>query len=67
MLYSNFGGLIQYQPGVFGAEARVYDLRFPTVDAYGTVDVGHGVQLFGGERDITHAGRRSAFGLQLQF
>ena len=67
MLYSNLGGLIQYTPGIVGLEARVYDLRFPTLDAYGTVNVGKGVQVFGGERDITHAGRRSAFGLQLQF
>jgi len=68
MLYSNLGGLVQYTPpGLFGFEARVYDLRFPTVDAYGTVNLGNEVQLFGGERDITHAGRRSAFGLQLQF
>jgi ABC-type transporter Mla subunit MlaD len=68
MLYSNLGGLLQYTPGVLGFEARLYDLRFPTLDAYGTVNVGKsGVQLFGGERDITHSGRRSAFGLQLQF
>jgi ABC-type transporter Mla subunit MlaD len=68
MLYSNLGGLVQYTPpGLFGVEARVYDLRFPTVDAYGTLNLGNTVQLFGGERDITHAGRRSAFGLQLQF
>ena len=67
MLYSNLGGLVQYTPGIFGVEARVYDLRFPTVDAYGTLNLGNQVQLFGGERDITHAGRRSAFGLQLQF
>jgi ABC-type transporter Mla subunit MlaD len=68
MLYSNLGGLVQYTPpGLFGFEARVYDLRFPTVDAYGTVNLGNEVQLFGGERDITHAGRRTAFGLQLQF
>jgi len=67
MLYSNLGGLLQYTPGPLGFEARVYDLRFPTADAYGTFDVGHGLQLFGGERDLTHAGRRTAFGLQLQF
>jgi ABC-type transporter Mla subunit MlaD len=68
MLYSNLGGLVQYRPpGVLGIEARVYDLRFPTLDAYGTVNVTHAIQLFGGERDITHGGRRSAFGLQLQF
>jgi ABC-type transporter Mla subunit MlaD len=67
MLYSNLGGLLQYTPGPLGLEARVYDLRFPTADAYGTYDLGHGIQIFGGERDLTHAGRRTAFGLQLQF
>jgi ABC-type transporter Mla subunit MlaD len=67
MLYSNLGGLVQYQPGPLGLEARVYDLRFPTADAYGTFDLGHGLQIFGGVRDLTHAGRRTAFGLQLQF
>ena len=67
MLYSNLGGLVQYTPGTLGIEARLYDIQFPTLDAYGTVNLGSTVQLFGGERDITHAGRRSAFGLQLQF
>jgi phospholipid/cholesterol/gamma-HCH transport system substrate-binding protein len=67
MLYSNVGGLVQYTPGPLGFEARLYDLRFPTLDAYGTYNVGKTVQLFGGERDITHGGRRAAFGLQLQF
>ena len=67
MLYSNVGGLVQYQPGPVGLELRAYDLRFPTLDGYGTFDVAKGLQIFGGERDITHAGRRAAFGLQLQF
>jgi ABC-type transporter Mla subunit MlaD len=67
MLYSNLGGLLQYTPGPLGFEARLYDLRFPTLDAYGTYNVGKTVQVFGGERDLTHAGRRAAFGLQLQF
>jgi hypothetical protein len=67
MLYSNLGGLIQYNPGLFGVEARLYDLQFPTLDAYGNVNVNKSVQLFGGERDILHNGRRTVFGLQLQF
>ena len=53
--------------GAIGFEARVYDPAFPTLDAYGNIKVAHGVQLFGGERDITHSGRRTVFGLQLQF
>jgi len=67
VLYNNLGALVQYNPGLFGVEARLYDPRFPTLDAYGNVNVARGVQLFGGERDILHNGRRTVFGLQLQF
>jgi ABC-type transporter Mla subunit MlaD len=67
VLYSNLGLITQYNPGVLGFEARLYDPQFPTLDAYGNINVSHGVQLFGGERDITHSGRRTVFGLQLQF
>jgi ABC-type transporter Mla subunit MlaD len=67
VLYNNLGGLVQYNPGVLGFEARLYDPQFPTLDAYGNINIGRGLQLFGGERDITHNGRRTVFGLQLQF
>jgi ABC-type transporter Mla subunit MlaD len=67
VLYSNLGALAQYQPGPLGLETRIYDLRFPTVDAYANLKVTHGLQVFGGERDLTHAARHSVFGLQLQF
>jgi hypothetical protein len=67
VLYSNLGALAQYEPGPVGFEARVYDPQYPTLDAYGDLNVAHGVQLFGGERDVTHTGRRTVFGLQLQF
>jgi ABC-type transporter Mla subunit MlaD len=67
ILYSNLGLITQYNPGVLGFEARLYDPQFPTLDAYGNINISHGVQLFGGERDITHNGRRTVFGLQLQF
>jgi hypothetical protein len=67
VLYSNLGALAQYQPGPVGIEARFYDPAFPTLDAYGNLDVGRGLQVFGGERDVTHTGRRTVFGLQLQF
>ena len=67
VLYSNLGLIAQYNPGVLGFEARLYDPQFPTLDAYGNINVAHGVQLFGGERDLTHSGRRTVFGLQLQF
>jgi ABC-type transporter Mla subunit MlaD len=67
VLYSNLGAMVQYNPGVLGFEARLYDPQFPTLDAYGNLNLTKGVQLFGGERDITHNGRRTVFGLQLQF
>ncbi len=67
VLYSNLGIMAQYNPGVLGVDVRLYDPAFPTLDAYGNVNVTKGVQLFGGERDILHNGRRSVFGLQLQF
>ena len=67
VLYSNLGVMAQYNPGLLGFEARLYDPQFPTLDAYGNLNLARGVQLFGGERDITHNGRRTVFGLQLQF
>jgi ABC-type transporter Mla subunit MlaD len=67
VLYNNLGGLVQYNPGLIGFEARVYDPQFPTLDAYANINLSRGIQLFGGERDLTHSGRRTVFGLQLQF
>jgi ABC-type transporter Mla subunit MlaD len=67
VLYSTLGALVQYNPGLLGVEARIYNPSFPTLDAYGNINVAKGVQIFGGERDITHTGRRTVFGLQLQF
>jgi ABC-type transporter Mla subunit MlaD len=67
VLYSNLGALAQYDAGPLGFEARLYDPQYPTLDAYGNLNVAHGLQLFGGERDVTHTGRRTVFGLQLQF
>ncbi|HEY5348316.1 MAG TPA: hypothetical protein VIJ64_01250, partial [Candidatus Lustribacter sp.] len=67
VLYSNLGVMAQYDPGPIGFEARLYDPQFPTLDAYANLNLSRGIQLFGGERDITHNGRRTVFGLQLQF
>jgi ABC-type transporter Mla subunit MlaD len=67
VLYNNLGAIAQYNPGVIGFEARVYDPQFPTLDAYANINLSRGIQLFGGERDLTHSGRRTVFGLQLQF
>jgi hypothetical protein len=45
----------------------IYDPRHPTADGYLNLHLGGGLQLFGGERDILHSGRRTAFGLQYQY
>jgi ABC-type transporter Mla subunit MlaD len=68
VLYSRLGLLAGYAPRAgLGLEARAYDLRHPTVDGYATLHAAPGVELFGGERDVLHSGRRTVFGLQLQF
>jgi hypothetical protein len=68
ILYSRLGVLGSYtsKQGI-GIEGRVYDLRRPTLDAYGNIRVANGASLFAGERDATRDGRRTVFGLQLQF
>ncbi|MBV8298971.1 MAG: MCE family protein [Candidatus Eremiobacteraeota bacterium] len=72
VLYSRLGARAVYSPSLtrglgLGLEARIYDLRHPTSDAYANLGVGNGLTLFGGERDIFHSGRRTTFGLQYQF
>jgi ABC-type transporter Mla subunit MlaD len=68
VLYSRLGVLANYAPRTgLGFEARAYDLRYPTIDGYATLHAAPGVEIFGGERDILHSGRRTVFGLQLQF
>jgi ABC-type transporter Mla subunit MlaD len=68
VLYSRLGLLAGYAPaGGLGLEARAYDLRHPTIDGYATLHAAPGIAIFGGERDILHSGRRTVFGLQLQF
>jgi hypothetical protein len=72
VLYSRLGARAIYSPGLtrglgLGFEARVYDLRHPTTDAYANLGFGNGLTLFGGERDILHSGRRTTLGLQYQF
>lgn len=71
-----YGGGIEYsRAGVFasvtrkalGLEARAYDLRHPTLDTYFNLFPAPKFQLFAGERDLTHASRRSVLGLQLEF
>lgn len=68
VLYSQLGVLGQYDPlhGV-GLEARIYDLTYPMIDLYGNLRIAPGTQLFFGQRDVNHAGRRNTIGLQYQF
>jgi ABC-type transporter Mla subunit MlaD len=67
VLSSRLGVLGRYEPGPFSVEARFYDVRRPTFDAYAGFKLVPGVELFGGERDALRSGRRTVFGLQLQF
>jgi len=69
VLYSRLGELASYNPGgsAFGLEERLYDPRHPTLDGYATLRLAKGLNLFGGERDVTHTGRRTDFGLRLNF
>jgi len=68
VLYSQIGVLGQYAPlRGLGFETRIYDLTYPMIDLYGNLHVTRGLQLFFGERDITHASRRNTFGMQYQF
>ncbi len=68
VLYSRLGALATIGgPTGLGLETRIYDPRHPTLDGYATLHAAPNVELFGGERDILHSGRRTTFGLQLQF
>lgn len=70
LLYSRLGARAVYSPALskgLGFDAMVYDPRHPTADAYAQYGLGRGLMFFGGERDMLHTGRRTVFGLQLQF
>jgi hypothetical protein len=70
VLYSRLGVRAVYHPGLtraLGFEGRLYDLRRPTTDAYANFELGKGLTLFGGERDLFRNGRRTTAGLQFQF
>ncbi len=65
--YSRLGVTAAYVRQRIGLEARVYDLRHPTLDSYLNLKATPKLEIFGGERDITHAQRRSVLGLQFAF
>jgi ABC-type transporter Mla subunit MlaD len=69
ILYSRLGARAVYSPGLngLGFEGQVYDPRHPTADGYLNLHIGGGLELFGGERDILHSGRRTSVGFQYQF
>jgi hypothetical protein len=67
VLYSQIGILGSYNPGIIGGEARIYNLRQPTFDLYGNLNVAQWAKFFLGERDATRSDRRTVMGLQLQF
>lgn len=65
--YSRLGVTASVARRALGLETRLYDLRHPTLDSYLNLTVKPKLQIFGGERDITHAQRRSVLGLQFEF
>ena len=65
--YSRLGLMTAISGRRLGLEARAYDLRHPTLDSYVNVFAAPKIQVFAGERDLTHASRRTAFGLQFEF
>jgi len=67
VLYSQIGILASCNAGKVGAETRIYDLRRPTFDLYGNLNVAQWAQIFLGERDSTRSDRRTVYGLQLNF
>jgi ABC-type transporter Mla subunit MlaD len=72
VLYSRLGLRTLYTPSVsgygLGLEGMLYDPRHPTLDGYINAKLGGtGLEIFGGERDITHPDRRTVFGIQHSF
>lgn len=68
ILYSRLGVMGAVGTGIFGAEGKAYfDPRRGYLDAYLHFRPAKSLDLFAGERDMTHLERRSVYGLQLQF
>jgi ABC-type transporter Mla subunit MlaD len=64
--YSRLGVVTSIGNRAFSLETRAYDLRHPTLDQYINLILAPKFQIFGGERDLTHASRRTTFGLQFE-
>jgi hypothetical protein len=64
--YSRLGVTATVGQHAFSLETRAYDLRHPTLDEYINFLLAPKLQLFGGERDISHTSRRTTFGLQFE-
>jgi ABC-type transporter Mla subunit MlaD len=71
----NYGGGVEYsQLGLYGGiatrpvgfDARLYDLRHPTLDTYLYLSPARKLQFFGGGRDLLYTDRRAVFGLQFE-
>jgi hypothetical protein len=67
MEYSRLGLTATMASKMLSFETRAYDLRHPTLDEYINLILAPKLQLFGGERDISHTSRRTTFGLQFEF
>ncbi len=71
VIYSTLGFMGSAQtgtkPGSFGLDTAIYNPRHPTLDGYGRLKLYKGISVYYGERDITHTGRRSVFGLDTRF
>ncbi len=65
--YSRLGAQASIAGKLLGLEGRLYDPRHPTLDSYVNIFALPKIQLFAGERDLTHASRRTAAGLQFEF
>jgi len=66
ILYSRLGADAIFLDHALSFETRAYDLRHPTLDEYINLILAPKLQLFGGERDIVHASRRTTFGVQFE-
>ena len=70
VLYSNLGVRAIYRDPLghgLGFDSELYGLQHPSYDQLVTYGLSKQIELFGGERDILHSGRRSTFGMLLRY